>query len=92
MIWAEETIAQLRTLSDEGHTTSEIAKRLGCGKNSITGKRRRLGIADRESPIRVSDVTDEEILSALREGRSTNEVSNLLRVDYQRVRLLRDAA
>lgn len=52
MEWAEETIARLRKLWDEGLSTAEIGRRLGISKNAICGKKNRLGLPDRPSPIR----------------------------------------
>lgn len=52
MIWKEETITRLRTLWAEGHSTSEIGRRLGASKNAIVGKAHRLDLDGRPSPIR----------------------------------------
>ncbi|HET6183330.1 MAG TPA: GcrA family cell cycle regulator [Acetobacteraceae bacterium] len=52
MQWTEETIAQLRVLWDEGHSTAEIGRRLGMSKNAVVGKAHRLDLAPRPSPIR----------------------------------------
>lgn len=52
MIWDDDTIRLLRRLWDEKHSTSEIARRLGCSKNSIVGKAQRLDLESRPSPIR----------------------------------------
>ena len=50
--WTEETIAHLRALWDEGHSTAEIGRRMGLSKNAIIGKARRLRLTPRSSPIR----------------------------------------
>ena len=50
--WTEETIARLRTLWAEGHSTAEIGRRMGTSKNAIIGKAHRLQMAPRASPIR----------------------------------------
>lgn len=52
MEWNDETIARLRALWDEGHSTAEIGRRLGVSKNAVVGKAHRLGLAARPSPIR----------------------------------------
>jgi GcrA cell cycle regulator len=52
MEWAEETIARLRTLWDEGLSTAEIGRRLGVSKNAVVGKAHRLDLPARPSPIR----------------------------------------
>lgn len=52
MEWAEETIARLRKLWDEGLSTAEIGRRLGVTKNCIVGKAHRLDLPARPSPIR----------------------------------------
>jgi GcrA cell cycle regulator len=50
--WAEETVMRLRELWDEGHSTTEIGRRLGVSKNAIVGKAHRLDLAARPSPIK----------------------------------------
>ncbi len=52
MDWTEETIAQLRHLWSEGHSTAEIGRRLGVTKNAVVGKAHRLLLPPRPSPIR----------------------------------------
>ncbi len=52
MEWTEETIAQLRALWKEGHSTAEIGRRMGVTKNAVVGKAHRLKLSSRPSPIR----------------------------------------
>ena len=52
MDWTDETIARLRALWDEGHSTAEIGRRLGITKNAVVGKAHRLNLPARPSPIR----------------------------------------
>ena len=52
MDWNEETIARLRALWAEGHSTAEIGRRLGVTKNAVVGKAHRLMLPPRPSPIR----------------------------------------
>jgi GcrA cell cycle regulator len=52
MEWNEETIAQLRALWMEGHSTAEIGRRMGITKNAVVGKAHRLKLSSRPSPIR----------------------------------------
>jgi GcrA cell cycle regulator len=52
MEWSEDTIARLRGLWDEGHSTAEIGRRMGVSKNAIIGKAHRLSLPGRPSPIR----------------------------------------
>jgi GcrA cell cycle regulator len=52
MDWTEETIARLRALWDEGHSTAEIGRRMGITKNAVVGKAHRLNLPARPSPIR----------------------------------------
>ena len=52
MDWTDETIARLRALWDEGHSTAEIGRRLGITKNAVVGKAHRLVLPARPSPIR----------------------------------------
>lgn len=51
MIWDDETTRDLRRLWTERHSTSEIARRLGCSKNAAVGKAHRLDLEARPSPI-----------------------------------------
>jgi GcrA cell cycle regulator len=51
-VWTEEAIARLRMLWAEGHSASEIGRRLGVSKNAVVGKVHRLGLPARPSPIR----------------------------------------
>lgn len=50
--WNDSTIAELRKLWNEGHSTIEIARRLGTTKNSCLGKAHRLDLPSRPSPIK----------------------------------------
>lgn len=50
--WTEATIARLRALWDEGHSTAEIGRRMGVTKNAVIGKSHRLELPARPSPIR----------------------------------------
>lgn len=50
--WTPERIQVLIALWNEGHSTSEIGRRLGITKNSVVGKVHRLGLKKRASPIR----------------------------------------
>ncbi|MDR3533861.1 MAG: GcrA family cell cycle regulator [Rhodopila sp.] len=52
MEWSEETIARLRELWSEGHSTAEIGRRLGVSKNAVVGKAHRIDLPARPSPIR----------------------------------------
>lgn len=52
MDWTEETIARLRQLWAEGHSTAEIGRRMGISKNAVVGKAHRLQLDARPSPIR----------------------------------------
>ncbi len=54
MEWTDETIARLRALWGEGHSTAEIGRRLGVSKNAVVGKAHRLDLTSRPSPIRPS--------------------------------------
>lgn len=51
MIWDSETIATLRSLWEQGHSTAEIGRRMVLSKNAIVGKAHRLGLPSRPSPI-----------------------------------------
>jgi GcrA cell cycle regulator len=52
MDWNDETIARLRALWAEGHSTAEIGRRMSISKNAVVGKAHRLNLAARPSPIR----------------------------------------
>ncbi len=49
--WGDDAVFRLRSLWDEGHSTSEISRRLGVSKNAVIGKARRLKLSRRPSPI-----------------------------------------
>jgi GcrA cell cycle regulator len=66
--WTPELIARLRELWGEGHSTAEIARRLGVSKNSIVGKSGRVGLDARPSPIKRGPA---KILPPERAGRVT---------------------
>ena len=50
--WNANTIARLRSLWAEGHSTAEIGRRMGVSKNAVVGKSHRLNLPARPSPIR----------------------------------------
>jgi GcrA cell cycle regulator len=52
MIWDSETESRLRVLWAEGHSASEIGRRLGVSKDAVIGKSHRLGLSGRPSPIK----------------------------------------
>ncbi len=52
MEWNDETIARIRVLWSEGHSTAEIGRRMGISKNAVVGKAHRLALPARPSPIR----------------------------------------
>lgn len=52
MVWDQDTINLLTRLWAEGHSTAEIARRMGASKNAIVGKAHRLDLDGRPSPIR----------------------------------------
>ncbi len=49
--WTDNTVARLRQLWAEGHSTAEIGRRLGVSKNAVVGKAHRLDLSGRQSPI-----------------------------------------
>jgi GcrA cell cycle regulator len=42
MIWTDEAVETLKAMTKEGHTSTAIAKVLGCGRNAVLGKAHRL--------------------------------------------------
>lgn len=52
--WTDVTIAELRKLWDEGHSTAEIGRCLRISKNAVVGKAHRLHLTTRKSPIKAS--------------------------------------
>ena len=52
MAWTREEEAELRKLWDAGWSGGQIAKKTNHTKNAVIGKARRLGLAERESPIK----------------------------------------
>ena len=54
MEWSDAQIERLRELWAEGHSTEQIAMRMGVSKNSVVGKSHRLDLPARPSPIRAA--------------------------------------
>ena len=54
MEWSDKQIERLRELWAEGHSTKQIAMRMGVSKNSVVGKSHRLDLPARPSPIRAA--------------------------------------
>ncbi|MBI1340383.1 GcrA cell cycle regulator [bacterium] len=53
MGWTEERVTELKKLWTEGHSASQIAKRLGgVTRNAVIGKVHRLGLSGRATPSR----------------------------------------
>ena len=52
--WTDQTVATLRLLWSEGHSTAEIGRRMDTTKNAIVGKAHRLDLPARPSPIRAA--------------------------------------
>ncbi len=50
--WTSDDDALLRRLSDEGVTTAAIGRELGVTKNAVCGRRGRLSLPKRPSPIK----------------------------------------
>ena len=50
--WNGATVAALKALWADGHSTTEIGRRLGVSKNAVIGKVHRLDLPGRPSPIR----------------------------------------
>ena len=92
MIWTPEKKQRFRDLWAEGHSTAEIGRRLGCGKNAVCGMRRRIDLTPRRSACKPSGVTDDQILDQLVLGRGAQEVANLLHVGCQRTINIRNSA
>jgi hypothetical protein len=107
MIWTPATDATLAGLWAAGLTTSDIADRLGCTKNSVIGRARRLGLPARPNPVRpwneprprtrtLNRLPDEVIDAVHRlaaDGMSHADISVMLGVGYETVkqRVRRDA-
>lgn len=51
MEWDDKTIARLRDLWAEGHSTAAIGRKMGVSKNAVVGKSHRLDLPARPSPI-----------------------------------------
>jgi len=51
-MWTDEMLETLRCMWREGKSLNEIANALGCSRNAVAGKSRRMGLDRRESPIK----------------------------------------
>lgn len=58
--WSYETVERLRTEWRDGVSATEIGRGIGCGKNAVIGKARRLGLPARANPVRGSKSDDAE--------------------------------
>lgn len=52
MSWTDERIQELKDLWQQGHSASEIGKRMEVSKNAVVGKAHRLNLPSRPSPIK----------------------------------------
>lgn len=50
--WTDENTARLRELWNAGLSTKKIGYELGCSKNAVIGRARRIGLDGRASPIK----------------------------------------
>jgi GcrA cell cycle regulator len=50
--WDDQSSAKLTLLWAEGHSCSEIGRRMNVSKNAVVGKVGRLGLPKRENPVR----------------------------------------
>jgi GcrA cell cycle regulator len=80
--WTAELIETLRVLWNEGHSGTEIGRRMGLNKNQVIGKVHRLGLPKREPAVRVPPVA---VVARAVAGRKTASpdarLANLLRVE-----------
>ncbi len=59
--WTDKKIEKLKVLWAKGVSTAEIGKRLDFSKNAIVGKVHRLGLSNRNSPIKTSSPKIEKV-------------------------------
>lgn len=52
MDWTADKIEMLRQLWSSGDTTAQIGAKLGCSKNAVIGKAKRVGLVHRPNPVR----------------------------------------
>lgn len=64
--WTESAILRLRDLWAEGHSAAQIGYQLGCSKNAVIGKSRRLDLPRRPSPIRDASLGPSKTPDAIR--------------------------
>ena len=69
--WNDATVAALKALWAEGHSTAEIGRRLGVSKNAVVGKVHRLDLPGRPSPIRRDGAARSRARRPVRANRST---------------------
>jgi GcrA cell cycle regulator len=50
--WTDKKIEKLKALWEKGYSAAEIGKRLDFSKNAVVGKVHRLGLSNRNSPIK----------------------------------------
>jgi len=59
--WTDKKIEKLKVLWEKGVSTAEIGKRLDFSKNAIVGKVHRLGLSNRNSPIKNAPTRIEKV-------------------------------
>lgn len=93
-VWTDKKIEKLKILWEKGVPTAEIGKKLDFSKNAIVGKVHRLGLSNRNSPIKTSSLKSkkeveknvEKITSKVKEKNvivSTKTAKNLEKSDLK---------
>lgn len=79
MEWTAAVIANLRQLWADGHSTAEIGRRLGCSKNAVIGKARRMKLPRRQDPVSPMDQAKKtRIIELIRSGLTNAAVADLV--------------
>jgi hypothetical protein len=88
-VWDDTTISTLRRLWSEGHSASEIGRRMGFSKCAITGKSHRLDLDARPAAIKYSSEKSTEALHLLVEGKSSLEAAKKVGCSKRYVNMLK---
>ncbi len=64
--WTDKKIEKLKILWEKGVPTAEIGKRLDFSKNAIVGKVHRLGLSNRNSPIKTKSEKVEKVVEKVK--------------------------
>ena len=89
MEWNETALKQLGIYWNEGLSSAEIGRKLGCSKNAVLGKVHRLQLASRPSPIQPATEESKAKKERARSRLTASEIIRLPKPQPEQKRALR---